>query len=196
MAVYVIRKFGKNNGNKGLVLNFNVLVLDGSYTLIGAGMAVLTFYVAQYDQEQDFDHFPSGKEAFIPLMLLVQYLLILVISLYGMIGAVRSLFFIEETSSSLLGLAAALFGAIYCWLFWYYLKKQNHTHSFVHLEMAQWRFGFFFSSGILGSFLLTELLLRSPWHFLVAYVDGVISMVITGFFIAFAVSELKKQFWN
>ncbi|WP_249641488.1 MULTISPECIES: cation transporter [unclassified Enterococcus] len=111
----------------GIILNFNVLILDGSYTLIGAAMSIITFYLVKYVQEQDFQNFPFGKEAFIPLMMFVQYLLILAISIYGLIDVVRSLHSVEIAQNKSTGLYISTFGMISCWLFWQFLKKKIRT---------------------------------------------------------------------
>lgn len=175
----------------GVLLNFNVLILDGSYTLVGAGMSLITFYLVKYVQEQDFQNFPFGKEAFIPLMMFIQYLLILAISIYGLVDVVRSLQSIESTQNKSIGLYVSIVGMISCLLFWQFLKKQKIDHPFIHLEIEQWRFGFFFSLGVSASFIFSEIVLRTQWHFIAPYIDAMISIIITASFIVLAIKELK-----
>lgn len=45
----------------GLLVSYNVILLDGVYTLIGAVMSLITLYVAKYIQAQDFERFHSVK---------------------------------------------------------------------------------------------------------------------------------------
>ena len=51
----------------GLMINYNVLLLDGVYTMVGALMSLIALYIAKFIQTQDFERFPFGKESLMPL---------------------------------------------------------------------------------------------------------------------------------
>lgn len=175
----------------GLLVSYNVLLLDGVYTLIGAVMSLITLYVAKYIQAQDFERFPFGKEALMPLVVFIQYSIILLISIYGIIESAFSLLHVNDGMINPIGLYFSLVGTIYCFSFYLYLKKKPLTHPFYWVELEQWRFGFFFSLGVVGSFLLSWLIQASPYGDFAMYVDPIISIGIVLFFIQLSIKELK-----
>lgn len=175
----------------GLLVSYNVLLLDGVYTLIGAVMSLITLYVAKYIQAQDFECFPFGKEALMPLVVFIQYSIILLISIYGIIESAFSLLHVNDGMINPIGLYFSLVGTIYCFSFYLYLKKKPLTHPFYWVELEQWRFGFFFSLGVVGSFLLSWLIQASPYGDFAMYVDPIISIGIALFFIQLSIKELK-----
>ncbi len=175
----------------GLLMQYNVLLLDGAYTLIGAVMSFISLYLAKYIQMHDFERFPFGKEPLMPLMVFVQYSIILLISVYGVIESVYTLVHIIPSSQGNSGLYFSIIGSVYCLLFYLYLKKNQLTHPFYWVEYAQWRFGFFFSAGVVLSFLLSGLLESSGYRHLAMYIDPIVSIGITLFFIQLALKELK-----
>lgn len=126
----------------GLLVSYNVLLLDGVYTLIGAVMSLIALYVAKYIQAQDFERFPFGKEALMPLVVFIQYSIILLISIYGIIESAFSLLHVSDGMIDPIGLYFSLVGTIYCFSFYLYLKKKPLTHPFYWVELEQWRFGF------------------------------------------------------
>ncbi|MDB1690827.1 MULTISPECIES: cation transporter [Enterococcus] len=175
----------------GLLVSYNVLLLDGVYTLIGAVMSLIALYVAKYIQAQDFERFPFGKEALMPLVVFIQYNIILLISIYGIIESAFSLLHVSDGMIDPIGLYFSLVGTIYCFSFYLYLKKKPLTHPFYWVELEQWRFGFFFSLGVVGSFLVSWLIQASPYGNFAMYVDPIISIGITLFFIQLSIKELK-----
>ncbi|MGX7163064.1 cation transporter [Enterococcus massiliensis] len=176
----------------GLLAQANVLLLDGSYTLIGVAMSLITLYVAKYIEKQDFDKFPFGKESLMPLIIFVQYSIVLVISLYGVMGAVNTLLHPPLTANLSVGLFFSLFGTLYCFAFWSRFKNQKNSHPFFKLEMEQWRFAFFFSLGVFSSFLLSELFSLVGLSAIGRYIDPIFALLITIAFILKAIQELKK----
>lgn len=132
----------------GIIFQYNVLILDGAYTMVGAIMSFLSLYIAKYIQIQDFERFPFGKEALLPLIVFVQYSVILLISIYGVFESVFSLFYASNFYENSAGFYFSIFGMLYCLVFYLYLKKHPLIHSFYEIELAQWRFGFFFSLGV------------------------------------------------
>jgi len=84
----------------GGALLFGLLV----YTLIGAVMSLIALYVAKYIQAQDFERFPFGKEALMPLVVFIQYSIILLISIYGIIESAFSLLHVSDGMIDPIGL--------------------------------------------------------------------------------------------
>ncbi len=126
----------------GLLVSYNVLLLDGVYTLIGAVMSLIALYVAKYIQAQDFERFPFGKEALMPLVVFIQYSIILLISIYGIIESAFSLLHVSDGMIDPIGL---YFAGWYDLLFHFLLvlKKETTDPSLYWVELEQWRFGFF-----------------------------------------------------
>lgn len=180
----------------GLFLQYNVLLLDGVYTMVGAVMSFLSLYIAKYIQTQDFDRFPFGKEALMPLVVFIQYSIILLISIYGVIESVFSLLYAGEIHEGNAILYFSIIGMFYCLGFYLYLKKNPLTHSFYQIELEQWRFGFFFSLGVFAALLLSSLLQLTQYHVLASYVDPTISIVITLYFIYLSLTELKRSIFE
>lgn len=176
----------------GIFLQYNVLLLDGVYTLIGAIMSFLSLYIAKYIQTQDFERFPFGKEALLPLIVFIQYSIILLISIYGIIESVMSLIYVGEIKDNRAVFYFSVLGMFYCLLFYLYLKRQPLMHSFYQIELEQWRFGFYFSLGVFASVVFSTLIQLSEYKLLAKYVDPVISIGITLYFIYLSLRELKQ----
>lgn len=176
----------------GLLISYNILLLDGVYTLIGAVMSFISLYIAKFIQLQDFERFPFGKEALMPLVVFIQYSIILLISIYGIIESLFDLFHKQPVNNSPIGLYFSLGGALYCLIFYSYFKRNPLTHPFYQVELEQWRFGFLFSSGVVASFVLSLLVQTSSYSALADYIDPVVSIGITLFFIVLSLTELKR----
>lgn len=111
--------------------------------------------------------------------------------MYGIIESAFSLLHVNDGMINPIGLYFSLVGTIYCFSFYLYLKKKPLTHPFYWVELEQWRFGFFFSLGVVGSFLLSWLIQASPYGDFAMYVDPIISIGIALFFIQLSIKELK-----
>lgn len=176
----------------GLMINYNVLLLDGVYTMVGALMSLIALYIAKFIQTQDFERFPFGKESLMPLVVFIQYSVILLISSYGLIESFFSLLYADTYVDLAIGLPFSLFGTLFCFVFYLYLKKNPINHSFYKVELEQWRFGFLFSLGVVVSIIVSALLARTPYLTIAQLIDPVISIGITIFYIYLSVTEIKN----
>ena len=115
----------------GLMITYNVLLIDGVYTMVGALMSLIALYIAKFIQTQDFERFPFGKESLMPLVFFIQYSVILLISSYGLMESLFSLLYADTYVDLAIGLPFSLFVPLFCFVFYLYLKKIRSIIPFI-----------------------------------------------------------------
>lgn len=181
----------------GLFISSSIILIDGIYTLIGAILTLLNIYTVKFIQKQDFESFPFGKESLAPLMVFVQYAITLLVSIINLASTIYSLNSANVESNYMLGLTFAIGSATISLLTFQSLRKRNQqvgNNIILQAELQQWKFGHLFSLGVIASFLVALILEASSWYQLAEWIDPMVSIIITLFFILTATKEISNAF--
>lgn len=181
----------------GLFNSSSIILIDGIYTLIGAVLTLLNIYTIKFIQKEDFESFPFGKESLAPLMVFIQYTITLLVSIINLTSTIYSLNSTNVESNYIFGLTFAIGTATTSLLVFQSLRKRNQqvgNNIILQAEIQQWKFGHLFSLGIIASFILALILEASPWHHLANWIDPMVSIIITLFFILTAIKEISNAF--
>lgn len=177
----------------GVIVQSSIMTLDGIYTLIGAFLSFLTLFMAKFISGEDWTNFPFGKQALTPFIIFIQYTVILIVSIVNIASMVKNILNGPTLTDVKAGLIFSFFGIIYSFTTLIFLQKKEKNHDLLDAEIEQWRFGLYFSFGVLLSFLVTFVLQLLGLESLADYLDPVVAIVITISFIVVALIRIKES---
>lgn len=178
----------------GFLTSSQVILFDGIFNLIGVALTYLSIFSVKFIKKPDIGNYPFGKEAFEPFIALIQYAIILYICFSNLVTAVNTILHGGQIIDIMSGISFGLFGAVFNLLVFGYLKMltKKHSSAISEVEIDQWKFSLLLSTGILIGFSLSWGLDFTPWHRLNAYVDPVLTMLITLIFAKTAIVSIKS----
>jgi len=177
----------------GFLTHSQVILFDGIYNTVGIGLTYLSILSMKFINKPDSGNYPFGKEAFEPFIALIQYGIILYLCVSNLVTAVNTIFEGGHVIDLVSGMAFGILGSAFNITVFVYLKMLSKTHSsaIAEVEIDQWKFSVFLSVGILFGFTLSWLLNLSAWYYYTAYVDPVLTILITLLFGQTAIVSIK-----
>lgn len=194
ISLYVTIVFALVSFVLGIFFRSQVIVFDGLYSLIGVGITTFSLYAVKFMGKHDWRRFPFGKDIIEPLVVIVNYCIILLLVAASLITAIIALF--RGGREIMLGpsLVYTAIGTLICVIMYLYLNKKSArlNSEFVSVEANQWYMDTLVSGGILIGFIIAVILQRIPaLQALVSYVDPVMVIVVSLYFMKVPVIEIK-----
>jgi len=178
----------------GWLFHSSIIMLDGFFTIISTVMSLVSLYIAKYIQKEDFVNFPFGKEVLAPLIVMINYIIILIVSVIGINDALAGMIMDHTIETDyVVGLVYAVISMFTCLVVVKLLARGAGSHQLITVEIKQWRFGMFFSLGVLVSFIVALLLEGLGYHRLSRLIDPLVSIGITLSFMVIAFKEIKQS---
>ncbi|SEO84499.1 cation diffusion facilitator family transporter [Amphibacillus marinus] len=177
----------------GLLIDAQIILFDGLYSLISLGLSILSLISAKFMNKHDMHNYPFGKDKIEPLVVLIKYFVILILVIGSFISAVVNIF----TGGTAFAIEAALLytviSTVICVGVTVYINKwANKIRSgLLQAELNQWRMDTVISIGILIGFLLSFLFsLFERSEFLVPYMDPIMVILVSGYFLKVPITEM------
>ncbi len=195
-SLYVTLLFALFSFILGLIFQSQVIIFDGLYSLIGVGITFFSLYAVKFTSEEDWQSFPFGKDIVEPLVIVINYSIILLLVLASLINAVITI--IQGGREILLG-PSLIYTAIStgaCLIMFLYLKKHGSkiNSSFINVEANQWYMDTLVSGGILVGFIVALVFDNiSELQPFVSYIDPIMLIVISGYFMKVPLTEIKSS---
>lgn len=179
----------------GLIIQSQVILFDGLYSLISLALSLLSLYTAKYIETTDWNNYPFGKDKIEPLVVLIKYFVILVLVSGSIIGALFSIISGGREVNVDSALLYSIIATIICAATAYYLKTKanNHQSALLKAESNQWSMDTVVSIGVLVGFLLSYLLNQiETLRWTVPYIDPLMVIIFSGFFIKVPIIEMSS----
>lgn len=177
----------------GFLTSSQVILFDGIYNMVGIGLTYLSILSMKFINKPDTSNYPFGKEAFEPFIALIQYGIILYLCVSNMVTAVNTILHGGHLMDLTSGIAFGVLGSAFNISVFVYLKMltKKYSSAISEVEIDQWKFSVFLSIGILTGFTLSWLLNFTQWGIYTAYVDPLLTILITILFGHTAVVSIK-----
>jgi len=178
----------------GFLTGSQVILFDGVFNLVGIALTYLSIMSMKFIQKKDTWNYPFGKATFEPFIAVVQYSIILYICITNIATAIGVILngghVIDITSGVLYG----IFSVIFNLMVFFYLKKltKDHMTAISEVELAQWKFSLLLGIGILIGFTLSFGLSFTAHYEFTAFVDPVLTVIITLLFGRTAIVAMKN----
>ncbi|UMZ74385.1 cation transporter [Natranaerofaba carboxydovora] len=88
ISLWVTAAFALLSFVLGVLFHSQVIVFDGLYSLIGVGMSYFSLYAVSFIGKEDWRSFPFGKDIIEPLVVTINYFVILLLVAGSIISAV------------------------------------------------------------------------------------------------------------
>lgn len=178
----------------GLLTSSQVILFDGIFNLVGVALTYLSVLAMNFIKKQDRWNYPFGKEALEPFIAITQYVIILYICATNIVSGVGVIMAGGHAVDIASGVLYGAFAAVFNLIIFLYLKRltKRQMTAIGEVEVAQWKFSVLLSSGILAGFTLSFILGFTAWSGFTAYVDPVLTILITLFFAKSAVVSVRN----
>ena len=155
-----------------------VILLDGAYALIGMALTWLSLVASRLAASLPSPRYPYGREALVPLAIVLQGVALFATLAYAALEAVRVILDggAEVAAGSLL--AYGVVSAVACLALWRFLSRADPDSDLLAAEARQWSASAVFSLVVAGGALLAQALRPlglASWE---PYVDS--SLVLVG----------------
>ena len=163
-----------------LATRSQAVLLDGVYSLIGFGLALLSVRVSALVLRPDDEKYPFGYVAYEPILNFTKGLLIGSVSIFALIAAILSLASGGREIAEGIALVYAIGAAACCFLFaWILKRKLRRIESpLVETDLHNWLVDGGVSLAVGAAFLVAVLLPRFGHSEWVPYVDPLVTGLI------------------
>lgn len=180
-----------------VITKSEAILLDGSFSLIGFIISLLTHKVSRLVMRPGDQHYPFGYTTYEPMLNLSKGLLTGLISLYAIISAISALFTGGRPISAGIAIVYAGLAALGCfWLSWRVgsLAKRSKS-SLAKVDAKNWVIDGVISAAIAITFLILELTKDTPIEALAPYADPIIVIVLVVLMIPIPVN-ITRDAWR
>jgi len=179
----------------GFLTHSQVILFDGVFNMVGLLLTYLSMTSLKFIKKKDTWNYPFGKATFEPFIAIVQYGIILYICFTNIVTAIQVIteggHAVDISSGIMYGIFSVLFN-VGVFLYLKYLARKNCT-AIAEVEIAQWRFSCLLGFGILIGFTLSFLLNQTNFAIYTAFVDPILTILITLLFGYTAIFSLKNN---
>ncbi|WP_096435011.1 cation diffusion facilitator family transporter [Alteribacter populi] len=179
----------------GILVHSQMILFDGVYSLISVILSLFSLLSASYIQKHDYKQFPFGKEMLEPLVIIVKYFIILILCLFALSSAVSDLLSGGREVDPGFALLYAIVATVGGFIVYRFLKagQKKIKSGFVEAESNQWLMDTLLSAGVMIGFFIAFLLTLTPFAHLTAFVDPLMVILVSGYFIKVPVTSIKQQ---
>ncbi|MDH5962267.1 cation diffusion facilitator family transporter [Vibrio aestuarianus] len=178
----------------GMLVGSLVIVFDGVYSLVSLLLTLLSLVASRYIRKPSDSQFPLGRAVFEPAVIAIKASVILLVVSYSLYSAVVALFTGgREVDASI----ATLFGAINligCGFAWWFIaqKSKRYSSGLIEAETKQWQMDTLLSVVVTVGFLVAFLVTMSPYAEYAVYVDPMMMLLMSFYFIKVPYDMLKS----
>lgn len=178
----------------GMLVGSLVIVFDGVYSLVSLLLTLLSLVASRYIRKPSDSQFPLGRAVFEPAVIAIKASVILLVVSYSLYSAVVALFTGgREVDASI----ATLFGAINvigCGFAWWFIaqKSKRYSSGLIEAETKQWQMDTLLSVVVTVGFLVAFLVTMSPCAEYAVYVDPMMMLLMSFYFIKVPYDMLKS----
>lgn len=179
----------------GVLGNSKIILFDGIYSLISVGLSTISLWSASYIKKRDNARFPFGKEMIEPLVILAKFVVIAALCLFALFSGISTMLSGGQQVDPGSGMLYAFIASSICMATYLYIRKQQRrlNSGFVLAELQQWLMDFYLSFAVLLGFSLSYLLLYLGYDDLVPYMDPLMVILVSAYFLKVPIVSMGKQ---
>lgn len=180
----------------GVLARSQMLVFDGLYSFAGVLMSMVMIMVSRFLKKEDPKRFHYGKASVEPLVLMLNYLLLLMIIAMSVWQAVLILWSGGRMLALELALLYTVITIVVCFSMHGYLKTRNKVlrSPLIKADIYQWRLDGWLTVAVLGAFIMAYgFTFFEATQALALFVDPVMVIAVSLYFIYLAYAEFKIQ---
>lgn len=169
----------------GIFTTSQMIMFDGVYALVSVGLTYLSIFAASFIDIEDQRRYPFGKAALEPLVVIVQYSILLFLSITNILIAIQNIFDGGHEMDFQAGLIYAVISMIGCGIIYLKIKRdaRNSNSALADVEVVQWKFSVMFSTVVLLAFAIGFFISGTSLNWITFYIDSSMVIFITLFFI-------------
>ncbi|GAA0456051.1 cation diffusion facilitator family transporter [Alkalibacillus silvisoli] len=198
-SIYAITVFAVISFVLGLLLQSQVILFDGLYSIISVFLSFFALVAFKFMNKSDSHRFPFGKDVIEPMVIIVKYFAIIVLISGSIIAAVIALFQGGRPVSIGAGLAYSTFSSIFCYIVYKFLstKGREIKSNLLRVEANEWYLDTLVSFGVLIGFMIGFVLQFIPMlEPYIVYVDPVLMIVISLYFLKWPIIEIRQSMYE
>jgi len=179
----------------GFLANSDMILFDGIYSLISAGLSVFSIFALGQMNIPDEDKYPFGKAHFEPMIVILKSLIIIGMCLFSTANAVLNLMNGGNEMNLGIGLYYSMFSVIGCSFMSFVILSKNKIikSQILKAEFNQWIGDTLLSAGVLLGFLLCYGLNLMGVNKFNHYIDSIMVICSSVIFISMPMKSLMRS---
>ncbi|WP_158736753.1 cation diffusion facilitator family transporter [Alteribacillus sp. YIM 98480] len=177
----------------GIAANSQMIIFDGLYSFISLGLSLMSLFAYSFIQKEDQERFQYGKDVIEPLVIIFKASAIIAMCLFAF--STSMIDFFKGGREVAIGSASlyALIATVLCGVIYSIMKNKQGNSEFVKAEAAQWFMDTILSGAVLTGFVIALLLKETTFAFLTSYIDPVMVLIISLYFLKVPFQMLIKN---
>jgi len=154
----------------------NAILLDGLFSLAGAGGGFVALKIADLVQQPDDEHFQFGYASFEPMFNLFKGLIIAFVGIYAALAAIDSLMQGGRPINTGYALIYGVLVSTACFIVAVYQRRvaKKANSPLVEVDAANWFIDGALTLAVLAAFLIAYLMRGTSYEWMIDYVDPAI----------------------
>ncbi|MCZ0703229.1 cation diffusion facilitator family transporter [Natronobacillus azotifigens] len=180
----------------GLIINSQIVLFDGLYSLISLGLSTLSLFAAKFMRTADWKNYPFGKDKIEPLVVLLKYFVILLLVVASLFSAIVAIFSGGREIAVGIALQYSFVATVLCVGTTIYLKNaaNKSDSALIRAEANQWYMDSFVSIGVLAGFLISYIFFHiDSLRWTVPYIDPIMVVIVSIVFIKVPITEMGSS---
>ena len=185
----------------GSILNSQMILFDGVYSLISLGLSLLSLWAVTVSKKKDYFRIPlfnNGKNIKIDTaIVLIKYSVIFLIVSVSLFTAFRSLMTGGRDTVLNFALLYSVLSTVLCFGVYALMSRpfSVNSSSLIKAEANQWLMDTWASLGVFLGFVLSFILSLLPGtEFLVPFMDPFMVIIVSIYFIQIPIKEVRKNY--
>lgn len=196
LSIFIMMVFAVLGILFGILLESEVILFDGIYSIISIVMSYVTLIVVRFIRKEDNKRFPFGKEGIEPLVIFIQYLFLNIVLLYMLFDGIQMI--LNGGSDIKLGLTI-LYLIVATFIQYLFVKKivpiSEKTYSVIaKTEVELWKISLRQSLYVLAGYSLGAVLLLFKESIITSYIDPIILIVFIIITFSQTIDEMINAF--
>lgn len=139
----------------GVLAKSQMIIFDGLYSLVSVGLSALSLLAMKFMSKNDYKKYPFGKDIVDPLVVILEYSVILITISSSIIGAIKALLSGGRAVNLDVALWYSIISTVLCFVMYFQFKNKSKKFSsgILVAESSQWLFDAIASAGVLVTFI-------------------------------------------
>lgn len=169
----------------GVVVDSQMILFDGLYSLISFGLSAISLMAANFMQQADTKKYPFGAANLEAMVIIFKFVVILGVIVASIVFASNTIIQGGNQPVFSVGVLYAFVSIFVCWAMSIYLKRQasKTNNALLLAEAQQWIFDTITSLSVFLAFIVAMVLIKAEvLTHVVVYIDPVL-VVLTGIYL-------------
>lgn len=165
----------------GILAKSQMIIFDGLYSLVSVGLSMLSLLAMKFMSKNDYKKYPFGKDIVDPLVVIVEYSVLLITISGSIFEAVKAILSGGRAVNLDVALWYSVLSTILCFLMYFQFKSKSKKFSsgILVAESSQWLFDAIASAGVLVTFVAVYIFKYfNIFNSFLPYIDPIMVIVL------------------